>query len=559
MWVKTFESWNEIKPKVDQLMNRELNTAEDRKKWLLEKNELMQEILEDAGWRYIHMTCDTASEQKKEHYLKFVRDIEPQLTLAEFELHKKYVSGPDPENCLLSGSDVFVKLMKKNLELFRKENIPIKTQLQELAQKYSEISGSQAAEWEGELQPLQKIAVHLKSTNREIRKRAWLLIQERKIKDEKILNDLLNEMIELRHRMALNAGYANFRDFKHDELGRLDYTVKDCFSFHDAVEKAVVPIFRKIEEEKIKKMNLVGDYKPWDMQADEYGKEPARPFSDGNDLYIKTLECLRRTDPYFAECLKKMHDARRLDLESRIGKAPGGYQYPLYSSRIPFIFMNAAGTVRDMVTLLHESGHAVHSFLSGSWPLIEQISVPSEMAELASMSMELISMDHWDVFFNDESELRRAKKEHLRDILSTLPWIATIDAFQHFLYVSPHHSVSDRYAEWKKLYNRFGNTFVDYSGLEHYFNIRWQSQLHIFEVPFYYIEYGIAQLGAIAVWRNFKKNPKNALDAFKKALSLGYTKNLKELYKTANIQFDFSENYISELMEFVLDEYYKLS
>jgi len=229
---------------------------------------------------------------------------------------------------------------------------------------------------------------------------------------------------------------------------------------------------------------LTGDYKPWDTHADEFGKEPVRPFSDGNDLYQKTLECLRRTDSYFADCLKKMHDAGRLDLESRLGKAPGGYQYPLYASRIPFIFMNAAGTVRDMVTLLHESGHAVHSFLSGKWPLMEQISVPSEMAELASMSMELITMDHWDVFFNDESELRRAKKEHLRDIISTLPWIATIDAFQHFIYVNPNHTISDRYAEWKKLYFRFGNTHVDYTGLEHYFNIRWQSQLHIFEVPF---------------------------------------------------------------------------
>lgn len=556
--MKTFESWDEIKPKIDSLLNRSLRTTDEKRSWLLDKNELLQEISEDAGWRYINMTCDTSSEQKKELYLRFVRDIEPHLTEAEFDLQKKYLSAPDPENCGLQGSDIFVKLMKKSLDLFRKENIPIKTQLQELAQKYSEISGAQSAEWEGNNMPLQKIAVHLKKPDREKRKSAWHVIQNRRLKDEEALNSLLNEMIALRHQMALNAGYSNYRDFKHDELGRLDYNVEDCFRFHAAVEKSVVPLFRKLEEDKIKKMKLTGDYKPWDTQADEFGKEPARPFSNGNDLYQKTLECLKRTDAYFADCLKKMYDAGRLDLESRLGKAPGGYQYPLYASRIPFIFMNAAGTVRDMVTLLHESGHAVHSFLSGKWPLMEQISVPSEMAELASMSMELITMDHWDVFFNDEFELKRAKKEHLRDIISTLPWIATIDAFQHFLYVNPYHTISDRYAEWKNLYSRFGNTHVDFTGLEHYFNIRWQSQLHIFEVPFYYIEYGMAQLGAIAIWRNYRRNPENALDAYKKALSLGYTKSLPELYQTAGIRFDFSENYISELMEFVLDEYHKL-
>ncbi|MCX8081501.1 MAG: M3 family oligoendopeptidase [Bacteroidia bacterium] len=556
---KTFQSPEEIEAVVSDLINKPLSRPEEKKEWLLEKNRFMQDISEDAGWRYIHMTCDTASEEKKENYLRFVRELEPKLTEADFELQKKYVSATNPEDCGLEGSQIFVPLMKKAVSLFRKENIPLKTKLQELAQQYSEISGAQSAEWEGQTVPLQKLSVHLKSPNREIRKKAWEAIQSRKLKDEDALNRLLDEMIALRHQMALNAGFKNYRDFRHEELGRMDYSVQDCFRFHNAVEEVVVPLMRKAEGEKIRKMNLSGDYRPWDVQADEDASEPAKPFENGKELYEKSLECLRRTDPYFAECIKKMHEAGRLDLESRLGKAPGGYQYPLYASRIPFIFMNAAGTVRDMVTMLHESGHAVHSFLSGHWPLMEQISVPSEMAELASMSMELITMDHWEVFFQDEKELRRAKKDHLRDILSTLPWIATIDAFQHFLYENPKHSREERYAFWASLFERFGNTHVNYSGLEHYFNIRWQSQLHIYEVPFYYIEYGIAQLGAIAIWKNHKENPKQALEKYKQALSLGYTRPLPELYKAAGIAFDFSASYIRDLSEFLYEEYEKCS
>jgi len=312
---------------------------------------------------------------------------------------------------------------------------------------------------------------------------------------------------------------------------------------------------RKAEEKRVAKMGLTKDYRPWDTQAPEDSKELPVPFSSPEDLLEKTIRCFKNLDPYFAEVMIILKKENRLDLGSRIGKAPGGYQYPLYQSRIPFIFMNAAGTLRDVTTLIHEGGHAVHTFLSNSLPLIEQISVPSEMAELASMSTELLTMDYWDIFYPDEDDLKKAQKEFLRDILTTLPWIATIDAFQHFLYLHPHHSVQERYQYWTDLHKRFGNTLTDYSGLEHYRNIRWQSQLHIFEVPFYYIEYGIAQLGAIALRKNYEKNKKKTLDQFKEALSYGYTKPLPELYRIAGIRFDFSKSYIEDLMGFLYEKY----
>jgi len=549
-------NWDkDIQPEIQQLLDARPVSAQEKKEWLMKKNHLWEKLSEEGGWRYIRMTCNTQSEFHKNQYLDFIRNIEPRMTEAEAELKKKYISFPEPEECLLEGSSVFVQLMKKSVELFRKENIPLQTELQELSQQFSEISGNQSAAWEGKTLPLQAISVYLKNIRRDVRKKAWEIIQIRKKEDEDALNRLLTRMIELRNKVALNSGYKNYRDYRHEELGRLDYNVGDVLRFHQSVEEAVVPLMRKAEEKRVAKMGLTKDYRPWDTQAPEDSKELPVPFSSPEDLLEKTIRCFKNLDPYFAEVMIILKKENRLDLGSRIGKAPGGYQYPLYQSRIPFIFMNAAGTLRDVTTLIHEGGHAVHTFLSNSLPLIEQISVPSEMAELASMSTELLTMDYWDIFYPDEDDLKKAQKEFLRDILTTLPWIATIDAFQHFLYLHPHHSVQERYQYWTDLHKRFGNTLTDYSGLEHYRNIRWQSQLHIFEVPFYYIEYGIAQLGAIALRKNYEKNKKKTLDQFKEALSYGYTKPLPELYRIAGIRFDFSKSYIEDLMGFLYEKY----
>ena len=299
----------------------------------------------------------------------------------------------------------------------------------------------------------------------------------------------------------------------------------------------------------------IADYRPWDTSVDEEGLPPLKPFANAQELIDRTIECFNKLDPFFGECIDTMQKLKRLDLDSRLGKAPGGYQYPLYETDVPFIFMNSVGLHRDLVTMVHEGGHAIHSFLDFNLELVDFKSPPSEVAELASMSMELMSMEHWDVFFKTEEELKRAKRQQLESVMDTLPWIAAIDRFQHWLYTNPDHTLEQRYEEWERIIGDFGSNEINYKGLENNLRRRWQVQLHLFEVPFYYIEYGFAQLGAIAVWRNYKTNPKKAVEDYKKALALGYTKSIPKIYETAGVKFDFSPDYIKELMDFVKAEY----
>ena len=298
--------------------------------------------------------------------------------------------------------------------------------------------------------------------------------------------------------------------------------------------------------------------KPWDTQVDVSGKPPLKPFDKGSELIEKTIKCFSSIRPSFGDYLKVMREMKHLDLDSKAGKAPGGFNYPLYEIGVPFIYMNAVGSLRDVVTMVHEGGHAIHSFLSKDLALVDFKDLPSEVAELASMSMELISMEYWDEFFPNEEELKRAKKEQLQQVLETLPWVAQIDKFQHWIYENPNHAIEERYDCWLKLNAEFGNNVIDWTGNEDALKRMWQKQLHLFEVPFYYIEYGMAQLGAIAIWRNYKKDPQKAIDQYEAALKMGYTRPISEIYKTAGIQFDFSKDYVSDLASFVNEELAKL-
>ncbi len=551
-------SWDVLKPYFDDLLHRTLDSLESLKKWLHDRSELESIISEDMAWRYIKMTCYTENQEYSKHYQDFVQNIQPQIAPVTDQLNKKAAASSYlNELAKLPGYDIMIRSLKKDIEIFRDENVPIYTEINTETQKYAQISGAMMVEVEGKEMTLQQAAVILLSTDRAKRELVYNKIAERRLQDKQTLDDLFTKLVTLRHQVSQNAGFSNFRDYMFKALGRFDYTPGDCFNFQDAIQQEVVPILNEMTRDRKNKLHVTL-LRPWDKAVDPEGKPALKPFTSGKELADKTIECFKRLDPYLGQCLSIMKEMGHLDLESRKGKAPGGYNYPLAEIGVPFIFMNATSTLRDMVTIMHEGGHAVHNFLTRDLELNDFKSTPAEVAELASMSMELLSMDHWDVFFTDEAELKRAKREHLEDILETLPWVATIDKFQHWIYENPKHSLDDRKREWNRIFDQFTDTVTDWSGLQPAKDYLWQKQLHLYEVPFYYIEYGMAQLGAIAVWRNFRKDPKKGLEGYQNALRLGYMSTIPEIYKAANIKFDFSRMYIKELMDFVKAELAKI-
>ena len=451
----------------------------------------------------------------------------------------------------------YLRNVKKSIELFREENIPLQSELSVMQQQFGVISGKMTVTVDGQEYTLQQAAKFLESSDRNKREEVYRKINERRAEDKDAMHQLYSQLIERRDKIAKNAGFDNYRDYRFTELGRFDYKKEDCYQFHEAVKQHVMPLVDKIYEQKKQKLGL-DVLRPWDTEAEPEGVKPLNPFATGDELLEKTLNCFRELNPFFADCIAKMKEMGHLDLESRKGKAPGGYNCPLAESGAPFIFMNAAGQMHDVTTMVHEGGHAVHSFLAHHLELSAFKEYPMEIAEVASMAMELFSMDHWKAFFDNEEDLRRAKEHQLERVITIFPWIATIDKFQHWVYENPNHTIEERTENWVRILNEFSSKEIDFSGLEAYRKIGWQKQLHLFEVPFYYIEYGIAQLGAIGMWMQYKKDPKQALDNYMKALSLGGTKTLPELYEAAGLKFDFSPAHIKTLMEFVKEEMEKL-
>ena len=544
-------SWEELKPFFENLLERKLDSVADLKRWFRDRSELESVISEDLAWRYIKMTCYTENESYRKNYQDFVENIQPQIAPVSDSLNKKAAASPYlDELAQIQGYDLMIRSLKKDIEIFRQENVPLFTQLSTEAQKYQQISGAMTVEIDGKELTLQQASVLLMSTDRNVREDVYHKVTKRRLQDNKALDELFSKLIDLRHQVSKNAGFKNFRDYMFKSLGRFDYTPQDCFDFHDAIQHEVVPILDVFSKER-KKALKVNALRPWDKAVDPEGREALKPFTNGDELAQKTIDVFKRLDPFLGQCLAIMKEMGHLDLESRKGKAPGGYNYPLSEIGVPFIFMNATSTLRDLVTIMHEGGHAVHNFLTRDLELNDFKSTPSEVAELASMSMELISMDYWNVFFTDEAELKRAKREHLEDLIETLPWVATIDRYQHWLYENPTHSLDERKNMWNTIFDQFADTVTDWSGLQEAKDYLWQKQLHLYEVPFYYIEYGMAQLGAIAVWRNFREDPAKGLQGYQNALKLGYMKSIPEIYKAANIKFDFSRGYIKKLMNFV--------
>jgi len=550
-------TWESLEPIFTELQNRDLHSVNELELWLKDRSELEAALEEDFAWRYIKMSCDTANEKLVKNFQYFAEEIEPKISPLANELNKKFVESPFMDDLDKEKFFVYSRAIKKALEIYREENIELFTQLQVKQQKYQGITGAMSVELNGQEYTLEQASIFIKDLNREVRENAWKTIQQRRLIDKDNLNILFDELIKLRNQVALNSGFENYRDYMFQALGRFDYTPQDCYDFANAIEKEIVPILKEQAEKRREALGL-DILKPWDLEVSVSGKPALKPFNNGEELIDKSIACFNAIDEKLGSKLATMKANNLFDVESRKGKAPGGYNYPLAETGAPFIFMNSANSLRDLTTMVHEGGHAIHTFLTANLELNDFKHCPSEVAELASMSMELISMDNWDVYFDNEEDLIRAKKEQLADVLKTLPWVAVIDQFQHWIYTNPDHTAADREETFKQIYNRFGAGFADWTDLDQQFGNVWQKQLHLFEVPFYYIEYAIAQLGAIAVWKNYKENPEKALDQYLAALSLGYTKPMNEIYETAGIKFDFSADYVKELAQFVKSELEKL-
>jgi oligoendopeptidase F len=545
--------WASVKPFYDTLLHARFGTVQGVRDWLRKRSELEACIMEEGGWRYIRMTCDTSDAQHLKAYEEFITHLEPEVQRASDALNKHINAVPLLEEIDRPGYDILRRNLQKEIRIFREENVPLFTGLKDLSKQYNAISGAMTVEIDGEELTLQQAGALLESTDRARRADAYSKISHRRLQDRESLDVLFDKMVSLRHHVAANAGFDNYRDYMFTAMGRFDYTPSDCFAFHESVRTAVVPLAEELARHRRDALGL-DHLKPWDKAVDPTGKPPLRPFRDSAHLLESTITCFDRVHPLMGETLRLMQSRGHLDLDSRKGKAPGGYNYPLPESGLPFIFMNATSTLRDMVTLLHEGGHAVHAVLTRDLELLDFQNPPSEIAELASMTMELLTMDHWDIFFASEDDLRRARRQHLEQVLETLPWVACIDSFQHWIYENPTHSADERAAAWTRIFGDFSDSITDWDGYAAYRANLWQKQLHLYEVPFYYIEYGFAQLGAIAIWKNFREHPNDAIAAYLDALRLGYTRPISEVYKAAGIEFDFGKDYIAGLMRFVRDQ-----
>ena len=514
-------------------------------RWLREWSELAAALDEEGARRYIAMSCHTDDPAAEKAFLHFVEVIEPQLKPRQFALCQRYAAHALPQPRYA----VFNRDVAVTVELFRPENIPLETEENKLSQQYQKLSGSLTVQFRSEEKTLTQMSRLQEETDRALRQEAWELVARRRLQERDAFDTQFDQLWQLRRQMAKNAGFDDYLAYIFRVRRRFDYTVADCQQFHAAVETAVMPLLRQLQADRCRQLG-VSKLRPWDLAVDPLNRPPLRPFQDVEQLSAGAQEIFRRVHPDLGAHFQLMRERRLLDLANRKGKAPGGYQSTLNEARLPFIFMNAVGVQRDVETLLHEGGHAFHALASRTEELFAyRNNVPLEFAEVASMSMELLAGEHLDVFYS-AADAQRARQIHLEGIVTILAWIATVDAFQHWLYTHPNHTHADRAAAWTDLMHRFGGD-VDWSGYEEVRASLWHRQLHIFIHPLYYIEYGIAQLGALQVWANARRNRAGALTAYRRALALGGSQPLPELFATAGCRFDFSAATVRPLIALV--------
>ena len=537
-------SWESIEPYMNDLRDRPLSCSNCLETFIADRSNLSEVISEARARLYIDMTCHTDDEDIQKAWMAFVENVQPKLSEYSDILNRRLIEHKAVQE-LPERFDILVKGLKTDIEIFREENIPLNTQATKLVTEYNEICGAQMVEFDDEQKTFAQMAIYLENTERSIREAAWKAVSERRFEDNERISEIYDELIQIRHQIATNAGYEGFQQYMFASMHRYDYTIEDCLEFHDSIESVCQPLRLRTDEEREKELGL-GSLRPWDMGVDVKGRPPLQPFNEVQEMVDGCSRIFHTMSEELGNYFDQLDTNDCLDLDSRKGKAPGGYQYYLQKSRMPFIFMNAAGTQRNVETMIHAAGHAFHSFYSGHLDLIHERDSPIEFAEVASMSMELLTHPHWEEFY-DAKNADRARRKHLEDIISFMPWMATIDAFQYWVYANPNHSREERAERWLELAERFGPK-VDMSGFEEIHKVSWQRQGHLFGVPFYYVEYGIAQLGALQMWKYHRRDTEDALTRYKAGLSLGYTRGLTELFEASGLELSFSESYVGSLI-----------
>ncbi len=550
--------WNRVGPLFDMLEARApaCRTIAEFERWLMDGGELAAALDEEASKRYIAMTCHTDSSEAEKAYLHFVEQIDPQLKPRQFKLSQIFLAHPLRAQLPKDRYFVYDRNTQLHVELYRPENVALETEEAKLCQQYQKLSGSLTVRFRGEEKTLVQMGRYLEETDRALRQETWELVTNRRLQEADAFETIFEQLLALRERIAANSGFPNYLQYAFRMRGRFDYTAEDCLKFHDAIASEVMPVVRQLQAERRAHLGLPA-LRPWDLSVDPLNRPPLRPFDHVEKMVSETQEIFNKLDPQLAQDFQLMRTLRLLDLDNRKGKAPGGYQSTLAESRLPFIFMNAVGVQRDVETLLHESGHAFHALATRGEALYGYRSAPIEFCEVASMSMELLGNRYIETFYAPD-QAKRARRDHLQGVVGIFPWIATVDAFQHWIYSHPGHTRAQRQQAWLDLMDRFGGD-VDWSGFDKARANLWHRQLHIFIHPFYYVEYGIAQLGALQVWANSRRDSKQALQSYHQSLALGGSRPLPELFKAAGCTFDFSAQTVRPLLDLVRSELSQLS
>ncbi len=544
-------SWSQFKPFYADLLRRPLNTS-TVEAWLSDWSRL-GEIMHDIYWRsYVGITVDTTDAAAQSHYQNFLDRIFPHAQSADQKLKEKLLaSGLEPP-----GFELPLKNLHTEAAIFQEANLSLLAQELKLSSKYDTLVGAQTITWDGQEITLQHLEKVYQEPDRERRERAWQMATQRQLADREAFNALWVELMQVRGQLTRNAGLPTYRDYRWKQLLRFDYTPADCARFHQAIEQVAVPAAQRLFERRRRRLG-VESLRPWDLNVDPTGLPPLQPFEKVAELESKVATIFRHIDPKLGEYFEIMRREGLLDLDNRKGKAPGGYCTEFLVTRRPFIFMNAVGLHEDVQTLLHEGGHAFHIFEAAHLPYVQQFQLGMEFGEVASTSMELLAAPYLTADqsgFYPPRDAARAQLEFLESLVCFWPYMAVVDAFQHWVYEN-HAKASDPAncdTQWDKLWARFIHG-VDWSGLDAERVTGWQRKLHILQSPFYYIEYGLAQLGALQIWRNSLKDQATAVASYRKALSLGGTTPIPELYATAGARFAFDAATLQEIIDLVED------